>query len=242
MPSSFLRRSIASLLSLAACFCSFTGLNAQVRFEETMLTDLGGKPIYIKVEYVPEGTPFFPEEYTRSIIKLKSGKTYTGFNAKMNFYDNTVIIRLDDGTEMEVTGKVSSIMFEHVPVGNAAKTVVFQRGFPTVDNLDSTAYYEVLDSGNIKLLKYSKVTYTDRKGFGEGNMTRAFTKKETYCLLLPGNSMRRIETGKGKGKEDLISLFPNNKSELEKYIEKKKLKCTKPEEWIDVVAYYNSLQ
>lgn len=238
-----LQRNVTSFVTLAAILCSFNSLPAQntsrtPNDSETLMTDLGGKPIFIRTDYIFDGTPYFPDEYTRASIILKSGKKYVDVKTKMNFYDNSLIMQLSDGTEIKVTGNVSKVIYELIPVGDKLKTVVFQRGFPAVNNLDTTSYYEVLDSGKMKLLKYCQVSYSDTRGYGEASITRVFKKKESYYLVLPGNVIKQLE----KGKQEFLSLLPARKDELEKYIDNKKLKCRKEEEWIDIVSYYNSFE
>ncbi|NOT51696.1 MAG: hypothetical protein HOP10_10520 [Chitinophagaceae bacterium] len=204
---------------------------------ETLMTELGGTPIYIKTDYVFDGTPYFPEEYAKAIVILKSGKTFVDLKTRMNFYDNSLVMQLADGTELVITGNVSKVIYELIPIGDKLKTVVFQRGFPAVNNFDSTTYYEVLDSGKVKLLKHSSVSYSDTRGYGEASMTRVFKKKESYYLLLPGNNIKQLE----KGKNEFLSMLPDKRTEMERYIEDKKLKCKKEEDWTELVAYYNSI-
>jgi hypothetical protein len=205
---------------------------------ETMMTDVGGAPIYLKTEYIIDGSPYFPPEHTSTTIVLKSGKIYPTVKSRLNLYDNILIILRDDGAEQMLTGSISKVIYESVPAGKGSRTVVFQTGFPAIDGHDNTTYYEVLDSGKLKLIKHSKVSYSDKRGYGEASITRVFKNLETYYLVLPGNIIRQM----GKGKEEFLAALPGKKNELEKYIDNKKIKCKKEEDWIELVSYYNSVE
>lgn len=237
----FTAKRIMPFLALTAFFCSLHSLQAQKapQASEVMMTDLGGKAIYLKTEYVFEGSPYLPEEYTNATVVLKNGKTYTNVRSKMNFNDNSLLMLQDDGTVLKATSSIlHKVIYESVPSGDKFRTVVFQNGFKPIDGLDSTTYYQVLDSGKLTLLKYCKSTYADRKGYGEANMTRVFTTKESYYVALPGNILKPLE----KGKDEFLSLLPSKKVEMEKYIDSKKIKCKKEEDWVYLVSYYNGLE
>jgi hypothetical protein len=232
-------RIVALLLTFVSILFFADPLQAQKPTvpNETMMTDVGGAPIYLKTEYVIDGSPYFPEEHMRTVIILKSGKIYPTVKSRLNLYDNVLIILREDGAEQMLSGSISKVIYESVPAGQGTRTVVFQTGFPAIDGHDNTTYYEVLDSGKLKLIKHSKVSYTDKRGYAEASITREFKKMETYYVVLPGNIILQI----GKGKKDFLAALPGKKDELEKYIDNKKIKCKKEEDWIELVSYYNSV-
>lgn len=222
----------------------FTGISAQtgnytgnfINAHELM-TDVAGKPIYLKVEYRIEGSPFLPIEFAKADIILKGGKTFSGIDSRVNLYDNTVIAKKNDGTELVLVSNISKVHYKSIMVGGRVKDFVFEKGFSAVDRLDSTTYYEVLDSGKIKLLKHYEVNYDDKRYYGQASITRVFSQKEFYYVSLPGNITRRI----GKGKEGFLSILPDKKDEMGKYIDVKKIKCKNEEDWKTLIIYYNSL-
>ena len=206
--------------------------NAQQFMEDVM-----GRPIYLRVEYNVEGTPFYPEEYYRANIYIKNGRIYTGVFVKFNLQENLVLYKLSEGTEMSATTAIKRILFTDTSQGWIMHNVIFENGFPPVDNQNENTYYEVLDSGKVKLLKYHAVKFTDKKYYGQASITRIFDQTETYYVCLPGGIMKKIE----KGKEAFLSLFTDKKAEISKYIEGQKLKCRKENDWKKAIAYYNSL-
>ncbi len=240
MKSTFSKPSIVSLLIFSAVF-SVNSLKAQRSTSmpnEIYLSDVAAKPIYLKTEYEIQGSPFFPEEYIKTSLLLKSGRMFSGINSRMILYDNSLVVLTDDGIEQRLTGSISRVIYDLVITDNKPRKVIFQKGFPAIDKHDSTTYYEVLDSGKLMLLKHYKVTYSDKRGYGEASYTRVFEKKITYYILQSGNIIRQL----GKGEEEFLSILPGKKVELEKYIDDKNIKCKKEEEWIELVSYYNSLE
>jgi hypothetical protein len=210
---------------------------ANITTETTMMTTQAGAPIYLKTHYAIVGSPYFPPEFTNISIVLKSGIIYPFKKARMNLYDNTLVVLEDNGREQLVTGNITKIIFESVLIDQSSKRVVFQKGFPAINGRDSTIYYEVLDSGKLKLIKHYKVSFSDKRSYGDANMTRVFEQEQTFYIVLPGKIIRQIE----KGKEDFLSALPDKRSEIEKYIDEKKIKCKKEKDWIDLVSYYNSI-
>jgi len=242
MRLSIAKRSSILLLTCVIILLSSNYLDAQrptanITTETTMMTTQAGAPIYLKTNYTIVGSPYFPSEHTNTSIVLKSGIVYPFKKARMNLYDNTLIVLDDNGREQMVSGNISKIIFELVTIDQSSKNVVFQKGFSAINELDSTTYYEVLDSGKLKLIKHYKVSFNDKRSYGEASMTRVFEKEQTFYIVLPGNIIRQIE----KSKEDFLSALPDKRNEIEKYIDEKKIKCKKEKDWVDLVSYYNSI-
>lgn len=220
-----------------------TGLNAQrtstgaANSSNELLTDVLGRPVYLKVTYNMEGSPFYPTEYTKADIYIKSGKVYPSIATRFNMEENTLLLKLDDGNELVVTTPVPRIVFRDTGLNGQMLGVVFENGFPAADKQTTSTYYQVVDSGKIKLLRYYSVTYLDKKEYGQASITRIYDMKETWYMFLPDKTMHKLE----KGKEAFLALIPDRKEDVRQYIDQKGYKCKKEEEWKDVLRYYNSL-
>lgn len=222
-------------------FCCIPGTRAQQRSftgnfnnANELMTDISGKPIYLKVDYNVEGTPFFPEEYYKADIYIKKGKAYRDVFVKFNLQENLVLFKMADGTELSSSVPIQRIRF--TDTSRNMYNMVFENGFPSVDKQDDQAYYQILDTGKITLLKYYSVSYLDKKQYGNASITRTFEQSQHYYLLQAG-TMKKLE----KGQDALLSHFADKKDELKKYIEENKLKCRKEEDWKKVITHYNSL-
>jgi hypothetical protein len=204
---------------------------------EQLMQDVSGKPIFMKVNYNVEGSPFYPEEYYLAIVFVKNGKKYNDVRVKFNLQENLLLFKLPDGTEMSAVTPVNKIIFTDTSEGGMMLNRVFENGFASIDKQNEQTYYEVLDSGKVKLLKCYSVSYDDRKYYAQASITRVFLQKEKYYIRLMDGTMRKI----GKGAAALLSLFTDKKNELQKFISEKNLKCRKENDWRKVIAYYNSL-
>ncbi|NOT51698.1 MAG: hypothetical protein HOP10_10530 [Chitinophagaceae bacterium] len=232
-------RGIILLFLLQSCCLSFIraqrgNFTGNFNNANELMTDISGKPIYLKVEYNVEGSPFFPVEYYKADIYIKKGKAYKDVYVKFNLQENLVLFKMADGTELSSSVPIQKIRF--TDTSRNMYNMVFENGFPAVDKQDEGSYYQVIDTGKASLLKYHSVSYIDKKQYGNASITRVFDQEESYYLLLYG-IMQKV----GKGQEGFLSLFTDKKEELKKYMEKNKIKCRKEEDWRKVIAYYNSL-
>ncbi|HYM93992.1 MAG TPA: hypothetical protein VET23_07625 [Chitinophagaceae bacterium] len=158
---------------------------------------------------------------------MKQGKVYENVKVKLNLFDNTLFYITSDGNERVIISPVNEIVFSDTSSGGGIKNIVFQNGFSPVDRQNETTYYEVLDSGQVKLLKYHNINYQDKKEYNNAVITRVFNETNAWYLRLAGGTMSKLE----KGKEVILSLLSSKKTEIEKFIEGKNLKCRKENDW-----------
>lgn len=240
IPALAFRRFLCLFLFSYACFPELSAqqlTTGAANSSNQILTDVVGQPAYLKVTYNMEGSPFYPTEYTRSDIYTKGGKKYPSIGAKFNLESGVLLIKLDDGNELEVTTPVPKIVFSDAGLSGTMLNTVFQNGFPAVGNQTNLTYYQVLDSGKIALLKYFSVTYMDKKEYGQASITRVYEQKETWYVYLPDKSMQKVE----KGKDAFLAVFPDKKDLVRQYIDQNGYKCKKEDDWIAVIKYYNGL-
>ena len=203
-----------------------------------LMTDVSGKPIYLKVEYNIEGSPFFPAEYARASIITSTGKAYPGINVRFNMKDNLLLMMMDDGKELVAITPVFRVIYESKLLPDVGEDNIFERGFPPINKQTEASWYQALDTGKVELLKHRSASYSDRQGYGSASITRVFEQVESYYLFFSEeNRIVRLE----KGKEELLSAFNDKKTELHQFIESNNLKCKKESDWKAIVAYYNSL-
>ena len=232
---------ITVIIQVVASHTGFSQAGSRGVFDysnaQQFLQDMNGKPIYLKVNYNIEGTPFYPEQYYKADLFIKNGKTYENIYVKFNLQENLVLFKSPDGVEMSATSAVQKIIFTDTINGGIMINKVFENGFPAIDKQNENSYYEVLDSGKVKLLKYHAVRYTDKNYYGDASITRVFEQTEICYFYEPGKRIKKIE----KGMKELLSLFTDKRTELNKYIDEQKLKCRNENDWEKVIAYYNSL-
>lgn len=204
---------------------------------QQFFTDVNGRPLYMKVEYIVDGSPFHPDHYYKASLFLKSGKAYTGIPVKLNLMDNTILYTTPSGEELVSINPIVRVVFTDTAENNLMTGVIFERGFASVDKQTEDTYYEILDSGKVTLLKYYRVYFDDRKTYASATITRAFHETPSYYLCLADGTMKKLE----KGRDFLLALINVKKQELDSYITREDLKCKKEADWKKVIAYYNSI-
>ena len=185
-----------------------------------------------------EGSAFYPYEYCSASIKTGNGQKFAKPKVRLGLIDNLIYyIGNDDSTELVVNMPVNKVEFSSCAEGVRGAGTAFQSGFAAIDKQTDQTFYQVLDSGKVKLLKYMAVTYSDDKAYNSATVTRTFKTAETFYANLPGNKMVKI----GKGKEAVINLLSDKKSQVESFIATNELKCKTEDDLIYVFNYYNSL-
>lgn len=189
----------------------------------------------VKSEYETDGSPFYPDKYKESIFVLTDGKGYTGIKAKINLMENQLLFLSENGNEMIATSPVKIVIFRDPSDKNTAD-IIFEKGFPPIDQQTDASFYEVLDTGKVKLLKYHRVSYIDKKGYLTETVTRVFNESNDYYLFSDKKGISRIE----KGKDFLVSYLGDKNGTVSKFIDTKNLKCKKESDWKTVIAFYNN--
>lgn len=203
-------------------------------------TDINGRPLYVKTEYLADGSPYLYEEYCLAEITSMNGKVYKNVKAKINLQEKQLLYMIDNGMEMVMTTPVKRIkFFNYINNGVAYPERVFESYLMAL-NAEGAPLYEVLteDSAAI-LLKQTAVTFTDSKGYGEATITRTFKRKETYFAAIPSKSKELLKVEKNK--TAIASLFGDKGAAVGAYITEKKLKCKSDEELVEIFRYYGSL-
>lgn len=221
---------------------NFLALNGQAQAtqnqrEAVFIRDRNGDQIFNKSNFATEGYAFYPHEYCSASIKIMGGKQYEKQKVRLGLIDNLVYYIADDSTELVVDMQVEKIEFLGCIEGTKGAGSVFQSGFAAVDKQTEKSFYQVLDSGKAKLLKYLLVTYSDDKSYNSASITRVFKTGEILYANLADNKMVKLS----KNKESVINALADKKSQVEAFINSKGYKCKKEEEILMVFNYYNSL-
>jgi hypothetical protein len=194
-----------------------------------LMTDAMGQPFYPQQKYSWEGKVFFPEEYSLATITTANGKSYKNIKAKLNLFDNSLLFLDSAQREFVVTLPVAKVEFENF---FAQKNNVFIKPL----NDTGTAFYQVLDSGKITLLKKIFLTYKDQMGFGSTSITRIFEQKFSYFTYANG-LLKALD----RSKSAVLELMAGKSAKVDAYIEAEKLKMRKEEDLVKVFRFYNGL-
>lgn len=197
------------------------------------MKDVNGRPLYLRVTYVADGSPYLEDAYRAADITTTNNKTYTGIMTKVNLMENVVQFLSPDGVEMVATMPVKKIRF-HASGNGAASHVVLQSN--DAINEPGTKIFQVLDSGKISLLKHLKAGFRDDRRYNEATITRVFTHNPVLYALRDGRELK-VE----KNREFLLQLFADKAKEIDRFIREKALKCKSEQDLVQVFQFYNAL-
>lgn len=221
------------LVFLACCLPLCTMAQRFMEEGNMTLTDINGKPVFLKSEYHFDGSPFFKDEFCIARLKVINGKTYENLPVKLNLQDNRIIYRQPDGVEMEAVSRIEFLEF----VGCANGEVpLFRSGYPPVDDQNAGTYYQVLESGPVQLLKLWRVSYIDQKPYGSASTVRKFERSPVYYAYTQAKGMIPL----GKGNELALLLDQERVAKVNAYARQENLRLRKEEDLRKLIVFYNA--
>ena len=157
-----------------------------------LLQDLNGSPLKLGNARNVEGSPFFKSSYCEANLITQEGKTFSKVRTKLNLQNNTVIYTLSDLDENEFSPTVQIKQIHFIGCADNKGVAVFESGFPPIGKQDESAFYQVLDPGNTKLLKYIQIDETQNaaNGLNPGAPSIQLQKVEYYFAF---NSVKGIQ-------------------------------------------------
>ena len=216
----------------------FISLVVKIQAQENLfMTDRDGKPLYFHSNFIADGTPYFNDEYQETEITTMNGTVHRNIKTKINLLENQVLYKTPEGIEVVSIIAIRQLAFVNKnDEGNMEKVVLLSFGQPL--NGANSKIYQILDSGNITLLKQIIVTYRDDKKYGESVTTRHFEKKETLFAMVKNEGLRKME----KGKTAMLELLADQKKAVETFISNNGIACKSEDDFYQVIHYYNSIQ
>ncbi len=204
-----------------------------------LLQDLNGSPLRVGNAKSVEGNPFFKSSFCEANLITSEGNKYANVRTKLNLQNNIVIYTKTELDENEFTPTVQIKQIQFIGCSDSKGVAIFQSGFPPIGKQDESVFYQVLDSGKTKLLKYYQIDETQNavNGLNPGAPSILLLKVEFYFVFDSLKGMKKIT----KSNDDVLNYFSDKKSLIETFIATNKLKCKREEDLIKVFNYYNSL-
>lgn len=207
----------------------------QGKIVSLFITDITGKPINLTTTYNITGNPYFPDNYATSVLYLKGGGKIENIKTKIYLPDYSVLYSLNDTADMVAVSVIEKITFSSLLTTDLDK-IEFQL-FPSPGNLKVQKYYQVIDTGNIKLLKLYTSDFTDTKEFGSASVTRTYEKRTDMYAYSPVLGVSKIT-----GSDKLLSgVFADKQKEMADFINKNKINFKREKDLKKTFFYYNSL-
>ncbi len=200
---------------------------------------VGGWPLYntdrfhFGSDVTIDGDYLFPSSYTPANLYTTPQQYYPNIPAYFNMVFHVLIYKDENGVEKYPAKVLPKVAFLDK---NGKEEIIFKSGFPLIDTLDGSTYYQVLDSGKVTLLKYYNTYYLDNKEPFSNRITRTYHLGEYYFVLDSHEKMISLKTDKN----DVLALFADKQAAVESFLQKNKIKFKKEEDLIKIFHFYNS--
>jgi hypothetical protein len=145
------------------------------------LYDLKGETISNKYGKVTEGFPFFSDEWLKGKIVSTSGKTYDNLSLKLNLVENEIHYLDDQAVEFLLKTPARLVVLTDL-LYNKSYTFI-QTSTPCHKN--EKTWYQVLDTGNVWLIKAEVKQIIEIKPYGSATMEEKVTSSISYYLYTP---------------------------------------------------------
>jgi len=208
-----------SLLCLGLILCA-VALQAQSLY----IQDLNGRPIFENSYMEIEGSPYLNDAWARGTVKAKhNGKVYEIAKMRYDVYKDEVEYE-ENQKPYRFGGEISEFV---------TNEGIFRSGFPALESLTNSSFYQVLYDGNLKLLKRNIVRIQSEKLYNSATQTKRFLKESALYLFKNG-----VMTRLTKDKKSLLEAMGDKQAEIEQFIKIEKLKLSKEEDVLRIVEKY----
>ncbi len=195
-----------------------------------VVTDGTGKTVNMGLDMENYGSPFFDTEFYPADITLVSGQRYENVLVKINLLSNETIFKSDDGKELAILPAIQSLLLK-----KNGSTFLFEYGYPVFEKQNGKTIYQVLEKGEISLLKYYFVQVTESKPYSSATMLRTIEKFPKLFVYNKNIGLKKAP----KSNEEVTEIFKVENESLTKIIESNKLKIKKEDDLIKCIQLFN---
>jgi hypothetical protein len=200
-----------------------------------VVSSMDGKT-YFPTEYakLASGTPFFRDQWMKADLIDDGGKVYTSNAVRLDLLGNNLnFLDPTSGQEMTVSTPVKWVRLTDT-VKNINYMFVLGDQFPLAKKSEAGVWLQVLVNGKISLLHQARKSVHETVVFGEGPETNISTDDIYFLssekILFPLT-----------GWKDLQEHLNDKKDMIDQYIHSHHLKGKAPEDYTDLLQYYNSI-
>ncbi|TXJ27255.1 MAG: hypothetical protein E6Q24_10080 [Chitinophagaceae bacterium] len=231
-----------SLLLAAVCFSAKTYAQQQVidvdknpmPLSSRVFYTTGGQPFSTsKYVRLTSGSPYFSDSWMKGYLLTKDSVEYSGMLLKLDLLEN-LLIYLNDKNQEFVSSLPMRIVSLKDTVSNKKYIFTHSSSVPGAPDKEK-AWYEILAQGKVFLYKqYAKSIY-ESKAYASSITEQSVITDEKYFI---GTGTQLIRVKKIK---DIPSVLSDKKKELEMFINQNRLSGKTSNDYVLLIAYYNSL-
>lgn len=195
---------------------------------------VGGQPMNnAKYVAIVEGSAYFNEAFLNGKIILSGGKVYDSLSLRLDLMDNTLHYIDKDGEELIATTPVKSVCFKDLSL--KTETQFDYADFIKTTSKIETGWYQLLDTGMVILYKRHFKSIKENRPYGSATIEQTISTSNYYYVLINAvfKPVKKIK--------QLPEMLQDKNAELTEYIKSKSLTGKSDKDYIELVAYYNSL-
>jgi hypothetical protein len=199
-----------------------------------LLYAVGGIPMNnAKYIAIVEGTPYYNEAFFTGKIIQSGGKIYDNIKLRLDLMDNTVHYMDAAGEELVATTPIKTVFLYDAL---ALKEVQFDNAeLMTTLSKAETGWYQLLDTGTVKLYKRHTKIIRENKPYGSATTEQYISSSYSYYVLI-----NTVFTPIKKLKA-LPDMLQDKKVELQEYINLNSLTGKSDKDYLAAISYYNNL-
>jgi|SRR6185437_6390249 len=224
---------IGSVFARAQKVVDITHSDADV-VRQQMINGLVGGQVITPVTYVKltEGSPWFSDEWADGALLMTGGKVIEHLRLKLDLLQKEIHYKNADGQEMIATTPIRA-----VTLSSPAGTITFVPGTPWrgIDKALDGAWLQVLVNDKVSLLHEIRKKMADNTPYGGSTVERTITDVHFFYLQINGKFLRI------RSWSDLPALLGDKPQAVAAFIRDNHLKGRTPDEYAQVVTYYNTL-
>lgn len=196
---------------------------------------VNGEPVVTtKFVKLVEGTPYFRDEWMKSVVVLPNGAAYKNVSVKLDLLENNLHYLSEKGDELIARSPVKEAVLEDEKTGELFR-FVHSSALPATHQRVKEGWYLWLCGGKASLYKYFQKDMFAQKPYGSATEEQRIHTKEVYYLFYNGAVFSPRKP------KDVPSLLANKKEELESFLKKENAAETLDDRFTALISYYNSL-
>lgn len=179
-----------------------------------------------------EGSAWLNESFESGSIYTVQKLNYAEIPLRYNIFNDNLEFKTPEG---EILALADPNIVERAVIGQ----IQLVYSFYYQGNRQKNGFFVVLTEGKASLYSKPSVMFKDATkpaAYKEAEPAR-FVRKQDELYIKIGNNPAMIINGK----KSLVEVFPDNQEKIENFINKNKIKISKPESLREVIGYYNSL-
>ncbi len=180
------------------------------------------------------GNPYLFKDWSDGVVKFSNGRIVSQFRIKFDCSANRLLLQYE-GASFAAEGNIKEFII-YTRSGKKKDSLVFRKGFPSVDHYNQETFYQVVLPGKATLLRLFAKAVVETKELLSTSSRRFFEDDELFYLLKDG-AMVSLPNDK----DSLLQKFPDEAGPLAEFISSAQLKLRSADDFIRFAEKYNEL-